>query len=70
MIIVKQKLEVYLFLYSIIGIFIGTTSLFQTLLLFQNIALKSKINNNMQQAQQLLRVSYAAKFTNNQALPE
>jgi len=43
----KQKIEVYLFLYSIFGLLIGSSNFMQTIILFQFLTLKSKTNPTM-----------------------
>lgn len=69
LILTKQKIEIYLFVYSIFGIFIGTSNIFQVILLFQCIAMKSKVNQNMISAQYSVKMSYTNTLVNNAWLP-
>jgi hypothetical protein len=48
----KQKVEIFLFFYTIVGLFIGTTSLMQLVLMLQYIGIKMKFNQNMRLANQ------------------
>ncbi|CAK75013.1 unnamed protein product (macronuclear) [Paramecium tetraurelia] len=69
-ILTKQKIEIYLFLYSVVGIFIKKTSFVQAIIIFQNVLLKTKFNKNMKNAQAYIRVWYADKLSENRILPE
>jgi ABC-type lipoprotein export system ATPase subunit len=66
----KQKIEICLFFYSAVGLLLGTTSLFQALLLFQNVSLKCKFNGSMKQAQQEAALWFERSVSHNQALPD
>ncbi|KAM3137445.1 hypothetical protein pb186bvf_010418 [Paramecium bursaria] len=54
----KQKIEIGVFLYSIFGTFAGQNSFILTLILFQYIALKNKVNANMQGAQYQIKLCF------------
>ncbi|CAD8061529.1 unnamed protein product [Paramecium sonneborni] len=69
-ILTKQKIEIYLFLYSVFGIFLKKTSILQAVIIFQNLLLKTKFNKNMRNAQGYIRVWYADKLSENKKLPE
>ncbi|CAD8140022.1 unnamed protein product [Paramecium pentaurelia] len=69
-ILTKQKIEIYLFLYSVFGIFIRKTSFVHAMIIFQNVLLKTKFNINMINAQAYIRVWYADKLSENRILPE
>ncbi|CAK58354.1 unnamed protein product (macronuclear) [Paramecium tetraurelia] len=68
--ITKQKIEIYLFFYSVIGVFLRKTSLFLGVFIFQNILLKTKCNQKMMIAQSNIKDWYRSNLLENSKVPQ